>query len=178
MYSQGNLDVQQFAGYAQNLVRYYNTGGFTAPDGPHVSPSNHPITWWGIYNEPNIPSNNIPDPSAYTSMYNSVVPAMQQIDPAIKFVAVELSGGYNNWEQIYFSNFVQNVTAQVDVVPITSTPPAISRTPTSSFLTPSQDSPPMYRRFITGWGQTQPWPMSQSGSLKTTSTRISTSAAG
>ncbi len=116
MYSNGNLDIQQFAGYAQNLVRYYNTGGFNAPDGPHVSPSNHPIAWWGIYNEPNIPSNNIPDPATYTSLYNTVVPAMQQVDPTIKFVGVELSGGYSNWEQIYFSYFAQNVTAQVDVV--------------------------------------------------------------
>jgi hypothetical protein len=116
MYSNGNLDIQQFAGYAQNLVRYYNKGGFNAPDGPHVSPSNHPINWWGIYNEPNIPSNNIPDPATYTSLYNTVVPAMQQVDPTIKFIGVELSGGYSNWEQIYFSYFAQNVTAQVDVV--------------------------------------------------------------
>jgi hypothetical protein len=39
---------QQFAGYAQNLVRYYNTGGFTSSDGvSHVSPSypNTKITW-------------------------------------------------------------------------------------------------------------------------------------
>jgi hypothetical protein len=118
--SQGNLDVQQFAGYAQNLVRYYNIAGFTSGDGQfHISPSlqsqnPHPITWWGIYNEPNI--NNMSDPAVYTSLYNTVVPAMQQSDPTIKFAAVELSGGYNNWEQIYFSSFAKNVTAHVDVV--------------------------------------------------------------
>ena len=117
MYSNGNLDIQQFAGYTQDLVRYYNQGGFTSLDGQfHQSASNHPIMWWGIYNEPNIPSNNIADPSVYTNMYNTVVPAMQQIDLNIKFVGVELSGGYNNWEQIYFSTFVQNVTAPVDAV--------------------------------------------------------------
>ncbi|MBV9180646.1 MAG: hypothetical protein JO356_04985 [Acidobacteria bacterium] len=118
--AQRNLSVPQFATYAQNLVRYYNASGFTSGDGVfHQSPSlqsQNPqrITWWGIYNEPNI--NNMGNPSVYTSLYNTVVPAMQQIDRGIKFVGVELSGGYNNWEQIYFSSFVQNVTAQVDVV--------------------------------------------------------------
>lgn len=118
--SQGNLDLAQFVGYAQNLVGYYNVNGFTSADGVfHESPSLQSqtpqrITWWGIYNEPNI--NNMSNPSVYTNLYNTVVPAMQHIDSGIKFVAVELSGGYNNWEQIYFSNFVQNVTAQVDAV--------------------------------------------------------------
>jgi hypothetical protein len=40
---------QQFAAYAQDLVRYYNIpGGFSAPDGQHASPSGIPITWWGF----------------------------------------------------------------------------------------------------------------------------------
>ena len=50
-----DLTFQQFAGYAQNLVQYYNTGGFTPPGGNLlVSPAypNDKITWWGIYNEP------------------------------------------------------------------------------------------------------------------------------
>src|SRR5712664_1051196 len=52
-------NVQAFAQYCANLVRYYNTGGFTW--GPSqtkfVSPSypqGRKITWWGIYNEYNI----------------------------------------------------------------------------------------------------------------------------
>src|SRR5215470_13960164 len=44
-----------FAAYAQNLVRYYNTGGFTPPgSGKLMSPA-YPadtISYWGIYNEP------------------------------------------------------------------------------------------------------------------------------
>src|SRR5215469_10682781 len=50
---------QQFATYASQIVRYYNAGGFTAADGKHAPPGAYPITWWGIYNEPNI--NNLTD---------------------------------------------------------------------------------------------------------------------
>src|SRR5579863_3838398 len=73
-----DLTFQQFAGYAQNLVRYYNSGGFTPTGGSLlVSPAypNDKITWWGIYNEPSI--NNNLDATEYTTMYNAVVPAMQ-----------------------------------------------------------------------------------------------------
>src|SRR6266852_3496618 len=53
----------QFAAYAQNLVRYYNTGGFTPPGGSLLVSPSYPtdkITWWGIYNEPSI-NNNLDD---------------------------------------------------------------------------------------------------------------------
>ena len=103
---------QQFAGYAQNLVRYYDAGGFTAPDGYHVSPSPSPVTWWGIYNEPNF--NNL-DSTQYTQLYNSVVPAMQAVDPSLKFAAVEL-GDYSGLAQTYLPAFVNGVTAHVDVL--------------------------------------------------------------
>jgi hypothetical protein len=105
---------QQFAAYAQNLVGYYNKGGFTSLDGQfHKSPSNQQIKWWGIYNEPNI--NNL-NATQYTQLYNTVVPAMQNIDPTINLVGVELSGGYNNWEQNFFPTFVQSANARVDAV--------------------------------------------------------------
>lgn len=106
----GTLDVNAFTAYAQNMVRYYNTGGFTAPDGTHVSPSSNPITYWGILNEPSI--NNISSVAQYTQIYNQVVPAMQSVDPSIKFAALELCCGSENW----VSTFAQNVTAQVDVL--------------------------------------------------------------
>ena len=102
----------QFADYTKNLVRYYNTGGFTAPDGNHVSPSPYPVIWWGIYNEPNF--NNV-DSTQYTNLYNVVVPAMQTVDPSIKFAAVEL-GDYSGLAQTYLPAFVSGVTAQVDVL--------------------------------------------------------------
>jgi putative glycosyl hydrolase len=103
----------QFAGYAKNLVLYYNKGGFTASDGSfHVSPAypNETITWWGIYNEPSI--NNNLDATQYTQMYNALVPAMQSADPSIRFVALELCCSSENWAQ----TFANNVTAHVDVV--------------------------------------------------------------
>ncbi len=108
----GTLNVSAFATYAQNLVRYYNAGGFTAPDGPHVSAAypNQKITWWGILNEPSI--NHITDANQYTQIYNQVVPAMQTVDPTIKFVALELCCGSESWA----GTFAANVSAQVDVV--------------------------------------------------------------
>src|SRR5262249_15690851 len=84
-----DLTFVQFAGYTQNLIRYYNKGGFNAADGHHVSASAHPIQWWGIYNEPNI--NNNLTPAQYVSLYNATVPAMQAVDPSLKFVALELA---------------------------------------------------------------------------------------
>jgi hypothetical protein len=103
---------QAFAAYTQNLVRYYNTGGFEAPDGFHVSPSPYPITWWGIYNEPNF--NNL-NSTQYTKLYNAVVPAMQAVDPSLKFAAVEL-GDYPGLVNTFLPAFVQGVTAHVDVL--------------------------------------------------------------
>src|SRR5260370_4212892 len=88
-----DTSYSQFAGYAQNLVRYYNQGGFTAPDGPHVSPSGLPIQWWGIYNEPTINNfTGMTGATDYTKMYNKVVPLMQQADTSapLKFLAPRL----------------------------------------------------------------------------------------
>jgi hypothetical protein len=111
----------QFAGYTQNLVQYYNTGGFTANGQTYVSPSAHKVTWWGIYNEPNINndfggSGGGPErPDLYVKMYNEVVPAMQTIDPTIKFAAVELAD-FQGQVQAFIPTFVSGVTAQVDVL--------------------------------------------------------------
>lgn len=105
----------QFAAYTQDLVRYYNTGGFTAGDGTfHVSPAypNDVITWWGIYNEPNF--NNL-DSTQYTALYNAVVPAMQAVDPSLKYAAVEL-GDYSGLANQFLPAFVSGVTAHVDVL--------------------------------------------------------------
>ncbi len=107
-----DASYQQFGAYAQNLVRYYNTGGFTAADGNHVSPSSSPVTWWGIYNEPNF--NNL-DSTQYTQLYNVVVPMMQAVDPNLKFAAVEL-GDYSGLAQTYLPAFVSGVTAHVDIL--------------------------------------------------------------
>jgi hypothetical protein len=110
-----DLTFQQFAGYAQNLVRYYDTGGFTANGQTYVSPA-YPadtITWWGIYNEPNI--NNNLTPQQYVTMYNTLVPAMQAIDPSLKFAAVELAD-FSGQVETWIPPFVGGVTAQVNAM--------------------------------------------------------------
>lgn len=102
----------QFADYSQQLVRYYNKGGFDVNTTHYQSASSNPIKLWGIYNEPNI---NGLDAAQYTTLYNTVVPAMQTVDPSLHFVAVELAD-FGTWEHDFLPTFAANVTAQVDVV--------------------------------------------------------------
>jgi len=91
-YSNGQLDVtdhvNDFAAYAANLVRYYNGSGFDWGGTHFQSPSHLPITWWGIFNEPN--GNGI-TADQYVTIYNAVVPAMLAVDPTIKLSAIEYS---------------------------------------------------------------------------------------
>jgi hypothetical protein len=88
----GQLDIanhlNDFVQYSANLVRYYNTGGFTWGGKHFQSASANKITWWGIFNEYNI--NGLTAPQ-YVQLYNAVVPAMLAVDPTIKFSALELS---------------------------------------------------------------------------------------
>jgi hypothetical protein len=90
--SNGYLDVtnhvKDFAAYAANLVRYYNKGGFDWGGKHFQSPIGQPITWWGIFNEPN--GNGI-TAAEYVTIYNTAVPAMLAVDPTIKLSAVEFS---------------------------------------------------------------------------------------
>ncbi|HTQ53939.1 MAG TPA: hypothetical protein VMI94_05720 [Bryobacteraceae bacterium] len=103
-----------FAAMSANLVRYYNTGGFTggSPAAQYRSPTPYPVTWWGIFNEPN---GNGLTPQQYTDLYNVVVPAMARVDPSIKFLAVELSD-YVSQAAAFMPAFVSGVTAPVDVL--------------------------------------------------------------
>jgi len=113
--SSGNLlpaNFAAFAAYCANVVRYYNTGGFDVNGVHYQSPSPYRITWWGIFNEPNI---NGLTASQYVALYNLVVPAMHAVDPTIKFVAIEESD-WGTQSQIFVPVFVRNVTAQVDAV--------------------------------------------------------------
>ena len=113
---------QEFADYCAKLVKYYNTHGFTDGGGVfHVSTSGYPVTYWGIYNEPNIndefnssPQNPL-GPQNYVNVYNVVVPEMLAEDPTIKSVAVELAD-FGEEAQKYMPTFVANVTAPVDIV--------------------------------------------------------------
>ena len=101
--------IPDFAQMSANLVRYYNTGGFTDSGSHYQSPAPYPVTFWGIFNEPDY--NGVPT-AEYVTLYNTVVPQMAQADPSIKFVAVELGGAATS----YLPTFVAGVTAQVDVV--------------------------------------------------------------
>jgi uncharacterized protein (TIGR03437 family) len=101
-----------FAGMSANLVQYYNTGGFNAGGTHFQSPSPYPITWWGIFNEPN---GNGLTPQDYVNLYNTVVPAMAQADPTIKFAAVELSDWVPDAET-FMPTFVSGVTAPVNAL--------------------------------------------------------------
>jgi hypothetical protein len=107
----------QFAAYAQNLVRYYNTGGFTPPGSALLVSPAYPtdkITWWGIYNEPSINNFNTQLTDAanaadYTTMYNALVPAMQAVDPNIKFVGLEMCCSSESWASTFAANLNPNV---------------------------------------------------------------------
>src|ERR1035438_2152461 len=103
--------IPAFAQMSANIVRYYNTGGFTDNGKHYQSPTPYPVTWWGIFNEPDI---NGVTAAEYVTLYNAVVPQMAQADPSIKFVAVELAGGPED----YLPTFVNgvNANAPVDVV--------------------------------------------------------------
>lgn len=101
-----------FADMSANLVRYYNTGGFNAGATHFQSPSPYPITWWGIFNEPN---GNGLSPQDYVNLYNTVVPTMAQVDPSIKFAAVELSDWVPDAES-FLPTFVSGVTAPVNAM--------------------------------------------------------------
>jgi hypothetical protein len=81
-------NVQTFAQYCANLVRYYNTGGFDWGGKHFQAPAGTHITWWEIFNEYN--TNGLL-PTQYVQLYNAVVPAMKAVDPTIKFTALELA---------------------------------------------------------------------------------------
>jgi hypothetical protein len=109
-----DTSFQQFVTYATQMVSYYNAGGFTAPDGKHASSSPYHITWWGIYNEPNI--NNVTN-SQYAELYNKTVPAMQAVDPTLRFVAGEVTGDLYTLQN-YLPGLLGGLTARVDAVAI------------------------------------------------------------
>ncbi len=119
--STGYLELSHFQDFANNaadVVEYYNTStGFTDANGQnhvHSSTSVTAVTWWGIFNEPNINGLNA---FQYVSLYNAVVPAMQaaQSQVRIKFAAVELAD-FGTEPENYMPTFVSGVTQQVDAV--------------------------------------------------------------
>jgi hypothetical protein len=108
-------NYQDFANYAAQMVKYYNTTtGFTDDSGVrHVHTPFTPITYWSIYTIPDLVGMT---PAQYADLYNLTVTAMQNAGSLVplKFVALELSGvtDANN----YAPGFLNAVTAQIDVV--------------------------------------------------------------
>jgi hypothetical protein len=120
----GQLDManhlNDFVQYSANLVRYYNTGGFTWGGQHFQSASANKITWWGIFNEYNI---NGLTAAQYVQLYNAVVPAMLAVDPTIQFSALELSDfdsgegdPRNNLPTFVAAATAGGVNAQVNIV--------------------------------------------------------------
>ena len=103
--------IADFAQMSANIVRYYNTGGFTDSGTHYQSSTPYPVTWWGIFNEPDI--NNV-TAAEYVTLYNTVVPQMAQADPSIKFLAVELAEAPDTYLPIFVAGV--NANAPVDVV--------------------------------------------------------------
>ena len=83
-----DANLQLFAQYCANLVRYYNTGGFDWGGQHFQSASSQHIAWWQIFNEYNI---NGLLPTQYIQLYNTLVPAMKAVDPTIKVTALALA---------------------------------------------------------------------------------------
>lgn len=111
----GNLldqTFKQFGTYAQQLVEYYNAGGFSDGGQTYKSPSGVPITWWGIYNEPDI---NHLTAAQYTQLYNTVVPMMLAADANIKPVAGELAY-QRGQDDAYMTSFLSGVTAPMSAL--------------------------------------------------------------
>ncbi len=113
-----STNLTLLASYAANLVRYYNTGGFTWGGQHFQSPSSTHITQWAIFNEPNL--NGI-TAAQYVQIYNALVPAMLAVDPTLHFSTLELSGGYYGAAVGYMPTLVQpaasgGLAAQVDVI--------------------------------------------------------------
>jgi len=119
-----DANLQTFAQYCANLVRYYNTGGFDWGGQHFQAPAGTHITWWEVFNEYN--TNGLL-PTQYIQLYNTVVPAMKAVDPTIKFTALELAdatylGDFlmgdprNNLPWFVASPADGGVNAQVDAV--------------------------------------------------------------
>jgi hypothetical protein len=103
----------QFADWAAMMVRYYNVpGGFVRNGVTYASAAGRPITWWGIFNEPNLTSLT---PQQYVQLYNLTAQKMLAVDPTIKLVGVELSD-WGNEPQRYLPAFVSGVTQPVDAL--------------------------------------------------------------
>ena len=102
--------IPAFAQMSGNIVRYYNTGGFTDSGTHYQGSSPYPVTWWGIFNEPDI---NGVTAAEYVTLYNAVAAQMIEADPSIKLVAIELAGGPEDYLPTFVAGVNTNATPSV-----------------------------------------------------------------
>src|SRR6202167_5803367 len=84
--SNGYILPTSFSDFAQmsaDLVRFYNTGGFTDSGTSFQSATPYPVTWWGIFNEPN---GNGLTAQKYTNLYNWPATAIAEGQRSAHFV--------------------------------------------------------------------------------------------
>jgi hypothetical protein len=115
-------NVQHFADYCANLVRYYNQGGFTYEGQPIVNPAGADlhVTWWGILGDFNYQDTST---SIYPGIYNEAVAEMLAVDPNIKISALEFSDSQATPPQMFLPGFLEpadsgGVDQQVDAVSV------------------------------------------------------------
>lgn len=116
----------EFADYMARLVGYYNRGSFTAEDGRTITnPAGmtNRITYWGLWNEPNLRSLGCP-PSGfpylgvrqYVAMWNATTPRMLAVDPTIKLVGPTTAHGVTRAVPDYLPALMKGATHKPDVV--------------------------------------------------------------
>ena len=81
---------KEVADYYARLVSWYTQGGFTDEFGKrHESGHHYKIDYWEVLNEADLEHHM--SPQFYTALYDSVVAAIREVDPRIKFVGMALA---------------------------------------------------------------------------------------
>lgn len=81
---------KEVAAYYARLLSWYTKGGFTDEVGKrHESGYHYSIPYWEVLNE--VDFEHHMSPETYTRVYDSVVQAMKQVQPATKFVGMALA---------------------------------------------------------------------------------------
>ena len=89
--------------YYARLLSWYTNGGFTDEAGKkHDSGYHYSIPYWEVLNEPDLERNWTPE--AYTRVYDAIVGAMHQVQPATKFGGVSLA--YPSGNPRFFEHFL------------------------------------------------------------------------
>ncbi len=103
---------KEVADYYARLLSWYTKGGFTDELGKrHESGYHYSIPYWEVLNEVDFEHSMTPE--TYTRIYDSMVTAMRQVQPDIKFVGVSLAMPSLNPE--FFEYFLNHKNHQPGV---------------------------------------------------------------